>query len=98
MSGVLPQNRIAKGTYKLIIEYLNCKEYEVIAENELSFIDKQTEYGLMAKVNQIKGIPSDQIQLIENETNRSIKVKYSNSSELKNMKLKVKTLERTGEF
>ena len=51
-------------------------------------------------VNQIEGISSDKIQLITKgqEENRSIKVKYSNLSELSNMKIKVKAVERTGEF
>ena len=32
------------------------------------------------------------------ELDRSIKIRYSNTSELKNMKIKVKAVKRTGEF
>ena len=100
MTNILPQDRIQKGEYKVSIEYLNSKKYKEITEIPISIINKQIEYGLSANINQIEGISSDRIQLItkEQEENRSIKIKYSNSSELKNMKIKVKAVERIGEF
>ena len=100
MSNILPQDRLTKGDYKLEVEYLNSKQYERLVENNISIIDKQTEYGLSADINLINEIQNTQIQLItgNQEENRSIKVKYSNFSELKNMKIKIKAVERTGEF
>ena len=100
MTKALPQDRLAKGDYKLVIEYLNSKQYKEITETNIAIIDKQTEYGLSTNINQIEGTSSDKVQLITKgqEGNRSIKINYSNSSELKNMKVKVKAIERTGEF
>lgn len=100
MSGVLPQDRLPKGDYKIDIKYLNSKEYEELTENNITIIDKQTEYGLSTSINQQEGISSDKIQIIRQgqEESRSIKIKYSNSSELQNMKIKIKAVERTGEF
>lgn len=100
MSNILPQDRLTKGDYKLEVEYLNSKQYERLAENNISIIDKQTEYGLSADINLMNEFENTQIQLItgNQEENRRIKVKYSNFSELKNMKIKIKAVERTGEF
>lgn len=100
MSNILPQDRITKGDYKIEVEYLNSKQYEKLTENNISIISKQTEYGVSTDINLINGIENTQIQLISGsqEENRSIKVKYSNLSELNNMKIKIKAVERTGEF
>ena len=100
MSNVLAQDQIPKGEYKITLESLNSKQYENIIDTPISIIEKQKEYGLSANINQIDGIASDKIQIINQneEANRSIKIKYSNSSELKNMKIKIKAVERTGEF
>ena len=100
MSGILPQDRLTKGEYKIVIEYLNSKEYKELEENNITIIDKQTEYGLSTIINQQEGISSDKIQIIKQgqEESRSIKINYSNSSELQNMKIKIKAVERTGEF
>lgn len=100
MSGSLPQNMVQSGTYKVIIEYLNSKQYEKIAENDLLIIDNQTEYGLETNINEMEGIELDKIQLIENgkEEKRNIKINCSNISKLKNMKIKIKAVERTNEF
>ena len=100
MSGILPQDRLTKGEYKIVIEYLNSKEYKELEENNITIIDKQTEYGLSTIINQQEGIASDKIQIIKQgqDESRSIKIKYSNSSELQNMKIKIKAVERTGEF
>ena len=100
MSNILPQDRITKGDYKIEVEYLNSKQYEKLTENNISIISKQTEYGISTDINLINGIENTQIQLISGsqEENRSIKVKYSNLSELNNMKIKIKAVERTGEF
>ena len=100
MVNVLQQDRLTKGEYKLSIEYLNSKQYEEITEIPITIIEKQAEYGLNTNINQIEGISSDKIQLITKgqEEKRSIKINYSNSSELKNTKVKVKAIERIGEF
>ena len=100
MSNVLAQDQIPKGEYKITLESLNSKQYENIIDTPISIIEKQKEYGLSANINQIDGIASDKIQIINQneEANRSIKIKYSNSSELKNMKIKIRAVERTGEF
>ena len=100
MTGVLSQDRLSKGDYKIEIEYLNSKEYEELTENNITIIDKQKQYGLSTIINQQEGISSDKIQIIKQgqEESRSIKINYSNSSELQNMKIKIKAVERTGEF
>ena len=98
MSEVLPQDRISKGNYKFILSYLNGKQYENILEKDITIIEKQDEYGIKTEINE--DISNNQIQLIENDKdeNRSIKVQYVNSSEFKNMKIKIMAVERTGEF
>ena len=100
MSEVLPQDRLSKGEYKIVAEYLNSKEYEGLTENNIAIIDKQTEYGLSANINKQEEIASDKIQIIKQgqDENRSIKINCSNSSELQNMQIKIKAVERTGEF
>ena len=51
-------------------------------------------------LNQDSGIDTDKIQLIptDEETTRSIKIEYSNLGELSNAKIKIKAVEKTGEF
>ena len=101
MTGVLKQDRISKGEYKISVEYLNEREYEEIVEQEISVIEKQEgSYGIKAVVNAQEGVEDEELQIIKNEeeTTRNIKIEYENASELKNMKIKIKAIERTGEF
>ena len=101
MTGVLKQDRIPKGEYKISVEYLNEREYEEIVEQEITVIEKQEgSYGIKAVVNAQDGVSDEELQIIKNEeeTTRNIKIEYENASELKNMKIKIKAIERTGEF
>ena len=101
MAKVLKQDQLPSGTYKMVISYLNSKDYEKLTEQEITIVEPQvTQFGVQASINQVSGIDTDKIQLIptDEETTRSIKIEYSNSGELQNAKIKIKAVEKTGEF
>ncbi|MDO4282626.1 MAG: hypothetical protein Q4D02_03240 [Clostridia bacterium] len=100
MTEVLPQDRLSKDSYTVQLEYLNGTKYQSIAKKVIAIIDVQEKYGVSSNVNPIEGIASDKLQLIEKgtKTERSMRIVFTNSSELQNMKMKLKAVERTGEF
>lgn len=101
---VLPQNRLTKGIYNLILDLYTSSEDAIALENykikipiNIVELENDANYGLDAEITNTD-IQKDKLQLIENTgiQNRTINIKYQGTIE--NAKIKIKAQEKTGSF
>ena len=100
MKSVLPQDYLVPGDYSLVFEYLSGNSQHEILKLNTNLINSNDNFGLKVVANAIDDISDDKLKVIKSGTDvsRTIMLSFSNGSELSNMNIKVKAVERTAPF
>lgn len=100
MKNVLPQDYLVPGDYSLVFEYLSGNIHHEILKLNTNLISSNDNFGLKVVANAIDDISDDKLKVIKSGMNvsRNIMLSFYNGSELNDMNIKVKAVERTAPF